>query len=193
MDTNKVFIHTDALVETATIGSGTRVWRNAHIMFGAVIGQDCNIGENCYIEGHVKIGSGVTIKNNVAIWDNIILEDAVFVGPAAVFTNDLRPRAFNKKTPADLVATIIKTGATIGANATIVCGITVHKYAFIGAGSVVTKDVQPYTMVFGNPAEFKGFMCRCSEMFTSYQGKYHCKCGSSYYIDNNNITEISDE
>jgi len=193
MDSNNVCIHADALVETPTIGCGTRVWRNAHIMPGAVVGSNCNIGENCYIEGHVKIGSGVTIKNNVAIWDNIILEDAVFVGPAAVFTNDLRPRAFNKKTASDLLATRIKKGATIGANATIVCGITIHEYAFIGAGSVVTKDVPPYTMVFGNPAQVKGLMCRCSEIFTSRHGKYHCKCGTSYYIVNNTITEINAE
>jgi len=193
MDINDVLIHTDALVETSTIGSGTRIWRNAHLMPGAVIGQDCNIGENCYIEGHVKIGSGVTVKNNVAIWDNITIEDDVFVGPAAVFTNDLRPRAFNKKTASDLIATRIKTGATIGANATIVCGITINEYAFIGAGSVVTRDVPPYTMVFGNPAVFKGRMCRCSEMLPSSQGVLRCKCGKSYSVDNNNITAISNE
>jgi UDP-2-acetamido-3-amino-2,3-dideoxy-glucuronate N-acetyltransferase len=193
MGINNVLIHADALVETSTIGSGTRIWRNAHIMPGAVIGQNCNIGENCYIEGHVKIGSGVTIKNNVAIWDNITIEDNVFVGPAAVFTNDSRPRAFNKKKASDLIATHIKAGATIGANATIVCGTTIHEYAFIGAGSVVTKDVHPNNVVFGNPAEYKGLMCRCSEIFTSHQGEYHCKCGKSYYIDNNNITEICDE
>jgi len=189
MSTDNIFIHPDALVETKTIGSGTRIWRNAHLMPGAVIGTDCNIGENCYIEGHVKIGSGVTIKNNVAVWDNITIEDHVFVGPAAVFTNDLTPRAFNKKKASDLMATRIKVGASIGANATVVCGITIHEYAFVGAGSVVTRDVLPYTIVFGNPAKFKGYICKCSEKFAVHSGEYKCKCGRSYYINNNSITD----
>jgi serine acetyltransferase len=187
----KVFIHKDAVVETKSIGAGTRIWRNVHIMPGAVIGEKCNIGEGCYIENYVKIGNGVTIKNNVAVWDNIIIEDEVFIGPAAVFTNDFKPRAQNKKGPEDLDAILVKRGATIGANSTIVSGITINEYAFIGAGSVVTRDVPPYHMVYGNPAVFKGLMCRCSEAIPLGEKKFHCKCGLRYKINGTVVTLIS--
>lgn len=186
----KPFVHKDALVESDTIGAGTRVWRNAHIMPSAVVGENCNIGENCYIEGHVSLGNGVTVKNNVAIWDNISIEDDVFIGPAAVFTNDFRPRAHIKKTYRDLAATVIKKGATIGANATIVCGITIHEHAFVGAGAVVTKDVPPYTVVYGNPAAFKGFICECSSSIAPREGQYGCLCGLRYLIRAQTITRI---
>jgi len=178
----KKFVHKDALVETDTIGAGTRVWRNAHIMPGAVIGENCNIGENCFIEGHVIIGNGVTVKNNVAIWDNISIGDDVFIGPAAVFTNDLRPRAHIKKTSRDLVASAIKKGATIGANATIVCGITIHEHAFVGAGSVVVRDVPAYAVVYGNPAKLRGFMCECTLGLPGQDGRHQCACGLTYVI-----------
>lgn len=190
MKPKKNFIHKDALVESKTIGRGTRIWRNAHVLPGAVIGGDCNIGENCYIEGHVTIGNGVTVKNNVAIWDNIIIEDDVFVGPAAVFTNDLRPRAHNKKTFKELDGIFVKNGATIGAHATVVCGITIHEYAFVGAGAVVTKDVPPYNMVYGNPARFKGLVCRCSNSIPPNNSLYHCPCGLKYKIKGKKVTNV---
>lgn len=187
----KYFIHKDALVESCSIGAGTRVWRNAHIMPGAVVGENCNIGENCFIEGHVVIGSGVTIKNNVAIWDNITIGDDVFVGPAAVFTNDLRPRAHIKKTFRDLESTVIKKGATIGANATVVCGITIHEHAFVGAGSVVVRDVPPYGVVYGNPAQLRGCMCECTRALPATDGRSQCECGLAYVITGQNITPAS--
>lgn len=184
---NNQHIHPDALVETLHIGAGTRVWRNAHILQGARIGADCNVGENCYIEGHVTIGNGVTIKNNIALWDNIIVGDDVFIGPAAVFTNDLRPRAFNKKTAADLTATLIKRGATIGANATIVCGITIHEYAFVGAGAVVTRDVPAHACVLGNPARVQGYVCRCAQPIPPGSGMHRCGCGCAFEVRDDGV------
>lgn len=190
MENSSVFIHHDALVETDRIGTGTRIWRNAHVMPEVSIGKNCNIGENCFIEENVTIGSGVTVKNNVALWSNITLEDDVFVGPAAVFTNDLRPRAFNKKAKEDLIHTRIKRGATVGANATIVCGITVHEYAFIGAGSVVTREVKPYHQVFGNPARFHSLICRCSKPIPAGKEEYTCCCGLRYIIRGYEIVDV---
>jgi len=181
--TLKPFIHDDAVVDSKNIGSGTRIWRNAHILSGAVIGERCNIGENCYIESHVTIGNGVTVKNNVAVWDNITIADDVFIGPAAVFTNDLWPRAQNKKNFQELQGIVVKKGATIGANATIVCGITIYEYAFIGAGSVVTKDVPAYTVVYGNPAAARGLICACACSLPVQNGRCTCSCGLRYEIE----------
>lgn len=188
---NKAFIHAQACVESNCIGEGTRIWRNVHILPGAVIGKNCNIGEGCYIEGHVVIGNGVTIKNNISIWDNITIEDDVFIGPAAVFTNDLRPRAAIKKTYTDLEGIMIKRGVTIGANATIVCGITINEYAFIGAGAVVTRDVPAYHMVYGNPAQYHGLICRCSRPLATGSRQITCACGLTYFLDGVTVLRVS--
>jgi acetyltransferase-like isoleucine patch superfamily enzyme len=182
MEQQNIFIHQDAAVESNHIGAGTRIWRNVHVMPGAVIGRNCNIGEGCYIENNVRIGNGVTIKNNVAVWDNITIEDDVFIGPAAVFTNDYTPRAQNKVRPEDLDGIVIKKGATIGANSTIVCRRTIGEYAFIGAGSVVTKDVPPHHVVYGNPARFKGLMCQCAQLIPAGKSRVACSCGQKYTI-----------
>jgi acetyltransferase-like isoleucine patch superfamily enzyme len=190
MKQKNVFIHKDAVVESSHIGEGTRIWRNVHVMPGAVIGKNCNIGEGCYIENHVRIGNGVTIKNNVAVWDNISVEDDVFIGPAVVFTNDYIPRAQIKKGPEDLDGIIIKKGATIGANATIVCRVTINEYAFIGAGSVVTRDVPPYHVVYGNPAKFKGLMCRCARFLPLNESRVQCTCGQKYSIKRRVVTKV---
>jgi len=187
MKQNDIFIHKDAAVESVQIGEGTRIWRNVHVMPQAVIGRDCNIGEGCYIENCVRIGNGVTIKNNVAVWDNITIEDDVFIGPAAVFTNDYVPRAQNKKGPKDLDGILIKKGATIGANATIVCRLTINEYAFIGAGSVVTKDVPAYHVVYGNPAKFKGLMCQCARFLPPGKSQVTCTCGRKYTIKDKSV------
>lgn len=184
------FIHPEAWVETDHIGEGTRVWRNVHILSGAVIGKNCNIGEGCYIEGHVVIGNGVTVKNNICIWDNVIIEDDVFIGPSAVFTNDLRPRAYIKKTYRELESTVIKRGATIGANATLICGITIHEYAFVGAGSVVTRDVPAYHMVYGNPARYQGLVCRCSRPLDTKTEKVVCPCGITYFLKGTTVLQV---
>jgi acetyltransferase-like isoleucine patch superfamily enzyme len=191
MKQRNVFIHKDAVVESIHIGEGTRIWRNVHVMQGAVIGKNCNIGEGCYIENNVRIGNGVTIKNNVAIWDNITIEDDVFIGPAAVFTNDYVPRAQNKKGSEDLDSIVIKRGATIGANATIVCRTTVNEYAFVGAGAVVTKDVPPHHVVYGNPAQFKGLMCRCAQHIPLGKSRFQCRCGQTYTIKRKTVAAVS--
>lgn len=155
------FIHSSAVVdEGAIIGEGTRVWHWCHIMNGVEIGNNCNIGENAFIENGVKLGNGVKVKNNVALYTGIVCEDDVFLGPNCVFTNVSNPRSFIERKN-EFKKTIIKKGATIGANATIVCGNDVEEYAFVGAGSVVTKTVPAYTMVIGNPAKFYSYVCKC--------------------------------
>jgi UDP-2-acetamido-3-amino-2,3-dideoxy-glucuronate N-acetyltransferase len=156
-----VFVHPHALCE-APIGDGTRVWAFAHVMAGAVVGRDCNVGGQSFIEAGAVVGDGVTIKNGVSVWRGVTLEDSVFVGPNAVFTNDLRPRAHLKVAEGDLVPTTVRTGATIGANATIVCGITIGSFAFVAAGAVVTRDVPDHALVVGSPAKRRGWVCRCA-------------------------------
>jgi len=177
-----VFKHPTALVESDKIGDGTRIWAFAHILQGAVIGKNCNICDNAYIEGGAVVGNNVKIKNGVAVWDKVVIEDDVFIGPFAVFTNDINPRAFRKKEPAEFLRTLIKKGASIGANATIVCGITIGRYAFIGAGAVVTNDIPDYGLAYGNPAKLRGYVCQCG-----------CKLDENKYCGNcRNIVNISD-
>jgi len=154
---SELFIHPQALIEPgATLGEGTRVWAFAHVLPKAKIGQDCNLNDGVFIENDVVIGDRVTIKCGVQVWDGIRLEDDVFVGPNATFTNDRFPRS--KRYPEKFLPTIVHTGASIGANATILPGITIGAHAMVGAGSVVTRDVPPYAIVAGNPARIKGYV-----------------------------------
>lgn len=158
----KAYIHKLSDVDTsAVIGKGTRVWQFCCIMSDVVIGTNCNIGANVFIEKGTKIGSNVKIKNNVSIYEGVELEDGVFCGPSMVFTNDLTPRAEFPKGTQGHLRTIVRKGATIGANATIVCGHELGEYCMIGAGSVVTQDVKPYAMMYGNPAKQRGWVCKC--------------------------------
>lgn len=157
-----VFIHPHALVETDKIGAGTRVWAFAHVMKGARVGERCNICDHAFVESGAIVGNGVTIKNGVAIWDCVTIEDDVFLGPNCVLTNDFNPRAHVRKSHAELALTRIGTGATIGANATIVCGVTVGRNAFIGAGTVVIRNIPDYALVVGNPSRQTGWMCTCA-------------------------------
>lgn len=159
----RYYVHPEALVESADIGNGTRIWAFAHVLKGARIGADCNIGDHTFIESEVVLGNNVTVKNGVAIWNRVTIEDGVFVGPNCVFTNDRNPRSYIKKLPDQLNSTLIRANATIGANATVVCGITVGRYAFIGAGTVVIRSVCDYALLVGNPARHIGWMCRCAE------------------------------
>jgi UDP-2-acetamido-3-amino-2,3-dideoxy-glucuronate N-acetyltransferase len=172
-----VFVHEKALVESESIGAGTRVWAFAHVLDGAVIGTDCNICDHVFIEGGAIVGNRVTVKNNVMIWDKVTIEDEVFVGPNAVLTNDMNPRIAFRKSPDQFLPTLIKRGASIGANATIVCGVTVGEQAFIGAGTVVSRDVPAYALVVGNPARQIGWACACGLKLAE---SLECTCGRAY-------------
>ena len=156
MSETNYFVHESSYVdEGAVIGDGTKIWHFSHIMSGSKIGKNCSIGQNVNIGSHAVIGNGVKIQNNVSVYDDVILEDDVFCGPSCVFTNVINPRAFvERKT--EYKKTIVKKGASIGANATIVCGVTIGEYALVGAGAVVTKDVPPYSLVYGTPARVLG-------------------------------------
>jgi len=179
-----VFIHQLAFVESQSIGKATRVWAFAHVMIGAVVGEKCNLGEHVFVESGAKIGNGVTVKNGISIWDRVEIADDVFLGPHMIFTNDLRPRAFIKKGADLLLPTRVGKGATIGAGAVIVCGITLGEYAFVAAGSVVTRDVPAFGLVKGNPAKLTGYVCQCAETLfpikTPAQSPLSClQCGTS--------------
>lgn len=156
-DRTPVFVHPTADVEAgAQIGDGTKVWHLAHIRSTSRVGAGCVIGRNVYVDADVTVGNLVKIQNNVSVYQGVTLEDEVFVGPCAVFTNDFRPRAQNPDWT--ITETTVRRGASIGANATLVCGIEVGEYAMIAAGSVVTKDVKPYQLVVGNPARPRGWV-----------------------------------
>lgn len=151
------FVHESSYIdENVTIGEGTKIWHFCHVQAGAVIGENCVLGQNVNISNHVKIGNGVKIQNNVSVYEGVELEDDVFCGPSCVFTNDLTPRAAYPKGHENYKKTLIKKGASIGANATIVCGHTVGRYAMVAAGAVVTEDVPDYSLVKGVPARVCG-------------------------------------
>jgi acetyltransferase-like isoleucine patch superfamily enzyme len=157
----KYFTHPAAICESINIGEGTRLWAFVHILKNAKIGQDCNICDYCFIENDVTIGNRVTIKNGISVWDGITIEDDVFLGPHCVLTNDLYPRS--KMYHSENIRTLIKQGASVGANATILCGITLGRYCMIGAGAVVTNDVPDFALVVGNPARFKYWIGKTGE------------------------------
>lgn len=172
----------------AEVGTGTRVWAGAHVMNGAKVGQNCNIGENCFIEGGVSVGDRVTVKNNVALYSGAVIEDDVFLGPSCVFTNVINPRAFISR-KAEFRKTLVRNGATIGANATLICGHTVGEYAMIGAGAVVSHDIPAYALAYGCPAEVRGWVCRCGEKLAFENGRAVCgACGATYQIKGGVVT-----
>lgn len=155
------FIHPNALVESDTIGSNTRIWAFVHVLKNVSIGNDCNLCDYVFVESGVKIGNRVTIKNGISLWEGLTIEDDVFLGPNAVFTNDMFPRS--KRHTGQFLNTLIKKGASIGANATILCGLTIGKYCLVGAGSVVTKSVADFALVTGNPARFRYWVSKTGE------------------------------
>ena len=154
-------VHKSSYVDAgASVGAGTKIWHFSHVMGGARIGSKCSLGQNVNVGGHAVLGNGVKVQNNVSIYDDVVIEDDVFCGPSCVFTNVINPRAFVERKH-EYRKTLVKKGAAIGANATIVCGVTLGEYSFVGAGSVVTKDVPAHAMVYGSPARQRGWVCAC--------------------------------
>ena len=182
------FGHPSSIVdEGATIGEGTSIWHFSHIMSKAIIGNKCNLGQNTFVDNNVVIGNNVKIQNNVSVYNSVILEDDVFIGPSVVFTNVINPRSFIER-KSEFKKTIIKKGATIGANATIVCGINVGEYVLIGAGSVVTKDISAYALVAGNPAKQTGWVSREGyKLNFDEKGNAVCEGSGQAYILKENI------
>jgi UDP-2-acetamido-3-amino-2,3-dideoxy-glucuronate N-acetyltransferase len=184
---NKVFVHAKAINESEQVGGGTRIWAFAHVMRGAVIGTHCNIGDHAFIECGAVLGDGVTVKNGVLVWEGVELEDFVFVGPATVFTNDRFPRSPRNpvvhkryQTKAWLERTRVREGASLGANCTLVCGVTIGRYAMVAAGAVVRKDVPNFRIVAGCPAREIGFACMCGQTLPA-KGVLRCSaCGRTY-------------
>lgn len=189
---NKFFAHETAIVHAnAIIGEGTKIWHFSHIMQGSIIGNNCNIGQNVVISPKVIIGNNARIQNNVSVYEGVICEDDVFLGPSMVFTNVINPRsAVSRKH--EYLTTLVKKGATIGANATIVCGNTLGDFCFIGAGTVITKDVKPYALVVGNPGKQIGWMSEFG-MRLHFDEKGLATCSESseqYQLENNHVTKL---
>lgn len=186
------FLHESSYVdEGCEIGEGTKIWHFSHIMGGCTIGKRCNIGQNVVISPGVVLGDGVKIQNNVSVYTGVVCEDGVFLGPSCVFTNVINPRAFIER-KSEYRKTTVKRGASIGANATIVCGHDIGRYAFVGAGAVVTKSVPDYALVYGSPARIQGYVCRCGDKLQFEEGKATCHaCGMHYEMnEKNDVKEL---
>jgi len=175
-------IHSTAIVDAgARLGEGTKVWHWVHVSGGARIGKNCVLGQNVFVGNDVVIGDNVRIQNNVSVYDAVTLEDDVFCGPSMVFTNVVNPRSHVSRKD-EYRPTTVRRGATIGANATVICGHAIGEYAFIGAGAVITKDVAPYALVVGNPGRRVGWMCRCGERLKRGARVQCAACASRYAI-----------
>jgi acetyltransferase-like isoleucine patch superfamily enzyme len=188
VNTADIFVHPQAIVEAEQIGQGTRIWAFTHVMKGATLGANCNVGEQCFLEAGSNVGNDVVVKNGVALWQGVTLEDKVFVGPNAVFTNDMTPRA---KVYREHVPTRVCEGASIGANATIRCGIEIGRWAMIGAGAVVTRNVPPFAIVVGNPARTTGFACLCGKALRqATSALVQCSCGENYLFKSGLVDRV---
>jgi len=187
----KVFIHESSYIDDdVEIGEGTKIWHFCHVITGSRIGKNCRIGQNVIIGTEVRIGNNVKIQNNVSVYKGVILEDDVFCGPSCVFTNVYNPRS---KIPRmhELRETVVRKGATIGANATIVCGNNIGMYAFVGAGAVVAKNVPDYALVCGNPASIRGWMCECANRIEVRGDVGVCGiCGKKYRVKGDSVEQI---
>jgi UDP-2-acetamido-3-amino-2,3-dideoxy-glucuronate N-acetyltransferase len=192
------FVHESSyLDEGAQIGSGTKIWHFCHVMGKAKIGRGCNIGQNVFIAAEVVVGDNVKIQNNVSLYTGVTVEDDVFLGPSMVLTNVINPRSHVSRKD-EYQTTLIKRGASVGANATIVCGTTLGRYCFVGAGAVVTRDVPDFALVYGNPARIRGWMCQCGlrlqfEARDGGDGALCPACGKRYIKDDLIVSMISDE
>lgn len=182
------FVHESSYIdEPCEIGQGTKIWHFSHIMKDCKIGKKCNIGQNVVISPGVILGNNVKVQNNVSVYTGVICEDDTFLGPSCVFTNVINPRSFIERKE-EYKQTIVKKGASIGANATIVCGYNIGRYAFIGAGTVVTKDVPDYALVVGNPARIIGYVCECGNRLQEIKNQYKCNiCNKEYEMINENL------
>ncbi len=182
---NNVFIHESSFIdEPCEIGEGTKIWHYCHIMRNARIGRNCSLGQNVFVGRGVNIGDNVKIQNNVSVYEGVTLEDNVFCGPSMVFTNVINPRSEIER-KSEYMPTLVELGATLGANCTIMCGHTIGRYAFTGAGAVVTKDVLPYSLVLGNPARRAGWMCRCGVRLPPGDSVLVCGSCTARYVENN--------
>lgn len=196
-DTTAYFAHESSSVEQpCSIGKGTKIWHFCHVMENTRIGENCNFGQNVVISPGCIVGNNVKIQNNVSVYEGVTLEDDVFCGPSAVFTNVINPRSHVSRRH-EYQHTLVKRGASIGANATIVCGVTLGKYCFVGAGSVVTRDVPDYALVFGNPARVRGWICYCGVKLPFGAVKNSSEtatcqaCGRRYQKENLTVVELT--
>jgi len=188
------FVHESAYVDDGcAIGAGTKIWHFTHVMAGATIGRQCNIGQNVVVSPEVVIGNNVKIQNNVSVYTGVVLEDDVFCGPSMVFTNVTNPRSHVSRRH-EYRPTLVRRGATLGANSTIVCGSTIGQYAFIGAGAVVTRDVPDFALVVGNPGRIGGWMCQCGVKLapgSQPPPRVQCKaCGDTYAADGAGLARV---
>lgn len=190
-DANAPFVHATACIDAdVKIGQGTKIWHFCHVLPGTVLGEGCNIGQNVVIGPDVVVGSGCKVQNNVSIYKGVTLEDDVFCGPSMVFTNVHNPRAHIRRMDA-LRPTLVKKGASIGANATVVCGVTVGRYAFVGAGAVVTRNVPDHALIYGNPARQHGWVCHCGEKLDK---TLTCPaCGNAYVCAEAGLCLVSEQ
>jgi len=190
MDIKKYFVHESSYVdEPCDIGEGTKIWHFSHIMSNCKIGKNCNVGQNVVISPNVTLGNNVKIQNNVSVYTGVVCEDDVFLGPSCVFTNVINPRSFIER-KSEYRITTVKKGASIGANATIVCGHDIGKFAFIGAGCVVTKNIPDYALVVGNPSKIIGYVCECGNRLEFKNNEATCSyCHKKYEITENRMEE----
>lgn len=188
---NSYYVHPSSYVDDgAQIGEGTKIWHFSHVQSGAKIGKNCTLGQNVNVANGVKIGDRVKIQNNVSVYEGVELEDNVFCGPSCVFTNDYTPRSVTPDGSFEIFKTVVKKGASIGANATVVCGHTVGRNAMIAAGAVVTKNVKDYALMAGVPAKQIAWVCECG---TIMRGKLNCpRCGKKFIETDSGLTEIKE-